>query len=197
MDLDPARRLRRSRTAIRDMVGRLLESSSRGHPRTGRVVLEVHGLGVEGVFSGVSFTVRAGEVVGFAGLVGARRTDVWLAAARHPPATRARTCSTGGGQDGSPQGRSASRHRIHDRGSPRPRADLPPVDRGQHLAADAVAVPRPEASSSGAPRRHRIAFKDRLKIRPRLRSRPPSRRCRAGTSRRSSSASGWTQGLEC
>jgi len=47
--------------------------------RTGDVVLEVRGLGRSGVFHDVSFDVRAGEVVGFAGLVGAGRTEVMRA----------------------------------------------------------------------------------------------------------------------
>ena len=41
--------------------------------------MSVSGLGKEGVFSGVSFDVHHGEVLGFAGLIGARRTDVGLA----------------------------------------------------------------------------------------------------------------------
>jgi rhamnose transport system ATP-binding protein len=67
-------------TAIRDMVGRTMSDLFRRTPtRPGGAVLEVRGLAREGVFSGVSFTVRAGEVLGFSGLVGARRTDVGLA----------------------------------------------------------------------------------------------------------------------
>jgi len=66
--------------AIRDMVGRVLEDLFRRTPtEPGEVVLDVRDLGRDGAFSGVSFTVRAGEVLGFAGLVGARRTDVGLA----------------------------------------------------------------------------------------------------------------------
>ena len=42
----------------------------------GRVMLEVRGLGKKGVFEDVSFSVRAGEVLGFAGLVGAGRTEI-------------------------------------------------------------------------------------------------------------------------
>ena len=42
----------------------------------GKVVLEVRNLGKKGVFEDVSFSVRAGEVLGFAGLVGAGRTEI-------------------------------------------------------------------------------------------------------------------------
>ena len=42
----------------------------------GEVVLEVKNLGKSGVYDGVSFRVRAGEVLGFAGLVGAGRTEI-------------------------------------------------------------------------------------------------------------------------
>src|ERR687898_771854 len=66
--------------AIREMVGRTLSAFFQRTPaEPGEVVLEVRGLGREGVFSDVSFHLRAGEVLGFAGLVGARRTDVGLA----------------------------------------------------------------------------------------------------------------------
>jgi rhamnose transport system ATP-binding protein len=45
----------------------------------GATLLEVRGLGRERAFSGIDFAVRHGEVLGFAGLIGARRTDVGLA----------------------------------------------------------------------------------------------------------------------
>jgi len=67
-------------SAIRDMVGRTMGEFFRRTPtRLGETVLEVRGLAREGAFAGVAFTVRAGEVLGLAGLVGARRTDVGLA----------------------------------------------------------------------------------------------------------------------
>jgi rhamnose transport system ATP-binding protein len=66
--------------AIRDMVGRDVgDFFKRSRTEPGAVVLEVSDLGRSGAFSGISFAVRAGEVLGFAGLVGARRTDVGLA----------------------------------------------------------------------------------------------------------------------
>jgi rhamnose transport system ATP-binding protein len=62
---------------IRSMVGRDLEAL---FPKTattpGDVVLEVADLNSQGVFSDISFTVRAGEIVALAGLVGAGRSEV-------------------------------------------------------------------------------------------------------------------------
>ncbi len=51
-------------------------SSIRRAATIGDVVLEVRGLGRDGEFDGVDLTVRAGEVVGIGGLVGAGRTEV-------------------------------------------------------------------------------------------------------------------------
>src|SRR5215212_7326138 len=67
-------------TAIRGMVGRkVVELFRRERRQPGPVKLAVKDLGREGVFKGITFELRAGEVLGFAGLVGARRTDVGLA----------------------------------------------------------------------------------------------------------------------
>jgi rhamnose transport system ATP-binding protein len=67
-------------SAIRDMVGRdMADFFHRTPVAPGDVILEVRGLGRDGAFDGVTFDLRAGEVLGFAGLVGARRTDVGLA----------------------------------------------------------------------------------------------------------------------
>jgi ABC-type sugar transport system ATPase subunit len=46
------------------------------HARIGEVLLEVERLSLPGRFADVSFTVRAGEVVGLGGLIGAGRTEV-------------------------------------------------------------------------------------------------------------------------
>ena len=65
---------------IREMVGReMSDFFARREHRPGDVVLRVDGLGKVGRFSEVSFEVRRGEVLGFAGLVGAGRTDIALA----------------------------------------------------------------------------------------------------------------------
>src|SRR6202008_1256129 len=67
-------------SAIRQMVGReVQELFHRERREPGEVRLAVRGLGREGAFQDVTFELRAGEVLGFAGLVGARRTDVGLA----------------------------------------------------------------------------------------------------------------------
>ena len=62
------------------MVGRPL--SSLYPPRNadiGKPVLQVTGLGRSNAFSDISFTLRQGEVLGFAGLVGAGRTEIMRA----------------------------------------------------------------------------------------------------------------------
>ena len=62
---------------VNRMVGRNVEQlfpKTDGTP--GEVLLQVDHLTRRGVFTDVSFTVRAGEIVGFAGLVGAGRTEV-------------------------------------------------------------------------------------------------------------------------
>ena len=62
------------------MVGReVVELFHRDRRPPGEVRLSVKGLHREGVFTDITFDVRAGEVLGFAGLVGAHRTDVGLA----------------------------------------------------------------------------------------------------------------------
>ena len=69
-----------SEGVIHDMVGREIdEFFAKSETEQGETLLSVQGLSKENVFADVSFDVRAGEVVGFAGLVGSRRTDVGLA----------------------------------------------------------------------------------------------------------------------
>lgn len=66
--------------AIRDMVGRQVSDIlAKTVALRGDILLSVRNLGKANVFSDVSFDVYQGEVLGFAGLVGSRRTDVGLA----------------------------------------------------------------------------------------------------------------------
>jgi ABC-type sugar transport system ATPase subunit len=62
---------------VQKMVGRELKDFyPKAEVTTGDLILEVENLGLVGVFEGINFEVRAGEVVGLAGLVGAGRTDI-------------------------------------------------------------------------------------------------------------------------
>ncbi len=58
------------------MVGREVNASGRSRGELGDPLLSVSQLSKEGQFNSVSFEVRAGEVVGLAGLVGAGRSEV-------------------------------------------------------------------------------------------------------------------------
>lgn len=62
------------------MVGRELANDyPKENAEIGKVMLEVRNLHKKGVFRDVSFNVKAGEIVGLAGLVGAGRTEVAMA----------------------------------------------------------------------------------------------------------------------
>lgn len=64
---------------IRHMTGRTVENVfpvREPVPPSAPALLEVEGLGRDGEFDDVSFTVRAGEIVGLAGLVGSGRSEI-------------------------------------------------------------------------------------------------------------------------
>lgn len=66
--------------AIRDMVGRKVDDFfAKSAGERGELLMSVRGLSKQNAFSDLSFEVYRGEVLGFAGLVGSRRTDVGLA----------------------------------------------------------------------------------------------------------------------
>ncbi len=61
---------------VRMMIGRDVESSQAVAGEPGALLLEVEALCSPGKFENVSFRLRAGEILGFAGLVGAGRTEI-------------------------------------------------------------------------------------------------------------------------
>jgi rhamnose transport system ATP-binding protein len=62
---------------VRQMVGReVTDLFPKQETAVGAPLLEVDGLDMPGVFHDISFTVRSGEIVGLAGLVGAGRSEV-------------------------------------------------------------------------------------------------------------------------
>jgi ABC-type sugar transport system ATPase subunit len=75
---------------VQMMIGRRLEEYFPAHVKAeaGDEILRVEGLSSPGKFEDVSFTVRAGEVVGLAGLVGAGRSEVAAALFGLDPAAR-------------------------------------------------------------------------------------------------------------
>lgn len=84
---------------IGHMIGRKLEEYFPRHvgQAPGEVLLEVQGFSSPGKFRDVSLTVRAGEIVGLAGLVGAGRTELAEALFGLDPRAHGRVGSTGAG----------------------------------------------------------------------------------------------------
>ncbi|MBU5351547.1 sugar ABC transporter ATP-binding protein [Paenibacillus silvae] len=65
---------------VRKMVGReLTERYPARNPKYGDVVLEVRNASRKGLFENISFDVKAGEVLGFSGLMGSGRTEMMRA----------------------------------------------------------------------------------------------------------------------
>ena len=80
--------------AIADMVGREIDlTKARTSAARNDLVLGVTNLSRRGAFEGVTFDLHRGEVLGFAGLIGAGRTDVGLALFGIAPATSERSSS--------------------------------------------------------------------------------------------------------
>ncbi|HTP59438.1 MAG TPA: sugar ABC transporter ATP-binding protein, partial [Spirochaetia bacterium] len=63
---------------VHNMVGRELKDiyPPKAGAKDGEILMEVRGLGLNGEFQDVSFTLRKGEILGFAGLIGSGRTEV-------------------------------------------------------------------------------------------------------------------------
>ena len=65
---------------VRDMVGRSLTEYYPARTRTpGEVIFAIHNMHSRDVFTDVSFTLREGEILGVAGLMGAGRTEIMRA----------------------------------------------------------------------------------------------------------------------
>ncbi|MCX5515781.1 ABC transporter [Kaistia algarum] len=74
--VERAQELTRER-AVQMMVGRSLDGLYPHHePTRGAVLMSVKGLSRDGAFEDVSFELRAGEILGFGGLVGSGRTEI-------------------------------------------------------------------------------------------------------------------------
>lgn len=82
---------------VQMMVGRSLDTlfSKRTAKAQGEEVLRVENLALDGVFNEVSFSVRAGEIVGMAGLVGAGRSEIAQACFGMTPPSRGRIVLNG------------------------------------------------------------------------------------------------------
>ena len=164
-----------------------------------RCVLSVQGLAREGAFRDVSFELRAGEVLGFAGLVGARRTDVGLALFGIAPADTGTILL-----DGQPitvrSPQDAVRLGIAYTTEDRRQLGLVfPLS----IAANISLPSLPRFLTGAGLVRRDAGARDRRAL-PRAAAHPRavggharSRRCRAATSRRSCSASGWRRGRGC
>jgi rhamnose transport system ATP-binding protein len=101
-----------SERLIQEMVGReMSDFYARTSHSPGPTALRVEKLGKEGAFSDVSFELREGEILGFAGLVGAGRTDVGLALFGIAPAEHG-TIELRGKRVTIRSPRQAMRHRI-------------------------------------------------------------------------------------
>ncbi len=88
-----------SEQVIRDMVGREVEDFfAKGEAERGELLMSVRDLSKEDAFASVSFDVYRGEVLGFAGLIGSRRTDVGLALFGVEPADSGEIIFEGGKQ---------------------------------------------------------------------------------------------------
>ena len=64
------------RKLIALMVGREVEPPPSAHEEAGEVALQVNNLSAPGKFHNIGFTLRCGEILGLAGLMGAGRTDL-------------------------------------------------------------------------------------------------------------------------
>ena len=127
------------------MVGRAVSLFPKVEAPVGEVLLEVRDLTRRETFNGVSFAVRAGEIVGMAGLVGAGRTEVARVLFGIDRPERGEILLGGKPVDvRQPVRGDARRDRLRPRGPPPGRARPRLHDRVERDPADpAAAVPGP------------------------------------------------------
>jgi len=63
----------------REIVNKYSKTKTEKSEKSEELILEVKGLSKEGVFNNISFSLNAGEILGFSGLVGAGRTELMKA----------------------------------------------------------------------------------------------------------------------
>ena len=146
----------------------------------GDLIIAVRGLAREGAFQDVSFDVHRGEVLGFAGLIGAGRTDVGLALRDRAGDRRHHRARRQAGDDPLAQSGDGARHRL-SLGRPAPAWPVAAHGHfGQHLAAGAATV-----SQQARPRAHSRGANDRRALSPAPGdTRAVGRPCRQQTLRR-------------
>ena len=146
---------------VREMVGRDFgDFFVRTRHQPGETALRVEELGRAGTFEDVNFEVHAGEVVGFAGLVGAGRTEVGLALFGIAPAESGGSSSTAASSDPQPGRSDAARHRLPLRGPAAARLVDAAVGGIEHHAAGDPQLPhtvRPARSQGRGSGRRRIS----------------------------------------
>ena len=147
------------RPIVAQMVGReVADLFPKTAAEIGEPVLEVEGLQLAGVFHDVRFTVRAGEIVGLAGLVGAGRSEIARAvfgvdgydAGLGPAQRHARSAER------QPARRDPRRDGLHPRGPAQAgpgdrRVGGPQRRRGDPRAASPRPVSSPPAPRTGRP----------------------------------------------
>ena len=164
----------------------------------GEVILRVDKLSSPGKFHDVSFEVRAGEIVGLAGLVGAGRSDVAKAIFGLDAAAEGRVEVAGQAAPrwlahrGDAGGPGAGAGRSQTTGVHPPAVGQSEPGAAGAAAAGALGMVAAPARSARSARRRLRASSCGLRI-----SKPRRSGCRAATSRRSSSRSGWPRDAGC
>ena len=169
---------------IEDMVGRNLERLFPAAEEPGSAeVLQVDGLTGNG-FRDVSFAVRAGEILGIAGIVGAGRTELVRAIAGADPVPRAPSSSRARRSRSATRWRRSARASRWSRRTARTRASCSTC-RSRTTSPSRTSTGWPRAAGSSPAACARPRSRRSPSCRSRARPSSPCGRSRAATSRRS------------